>query len=161
MTSGRESREAARVGLALAERNVVFSGQILVNLALTRGKRRRISRYCLPYPANGDWSVNVGLHLTNIHSVVTVQQSKPAGPVVEFLCTSGYLETSGMSARSSRRRATVTKARSIHVERRMTKRAVVLAAGTGSRLGEAGVDLPKPIRPVAGQALLVRVFAHA
>ena len=43
-------------------------------------------------------------------------------------------------------------------ERRMTKRAVVLAAGTGSRLGEAGVDLPKPIRPVAGQALLVRVL---
>jgi len=43
-------------------------------------------------------------------------------------------------------------------ERRMTKRAVVLAAGTGSRLGEAGVDLPKPIRPVAGQPLLVRVL---
>jgi histidinol-phosphate aminotransferase len=40
----------------------------------------------------------------------------------------------------------------------MTKRAVVLAAGTGSRLGEAGVDLPKPIRPVAGQPLLVRVL---
>lgn len=43
-------------------------------------------------------------------------------------------------------------------ERRTTKRAVVLAAGTGSRLGEAGIDLPKPLRPVGGQPLLVRVL---
>jgi histidinol-phosphate aminotransferase len=41
-------------------------------------------------------------------------------------------------------------------ERRVT-RAVVLAAGTGSRLSEEG-DLPKPLRPVAGTALLVRVL---
>lgn len=44
------------------------------------------------------------------------------------------------------------------MERRTTKRAVVLAAGTGSRLGEPQVDLPKPLRPVAGVALLVRVL---
>jgi len=42
-------------------------------------------------------------------------------------------------------------------ERRTIKRAVVLAAGTGSRLGE-GQDLPKPLRPVAGVPLLVRVL---
>jgi histidinol-phosphate aminotransferase len=41
-------------------------------------------------------------------------------------------------------------------ERRVT-RAVVLAAGTGSRLSETG-ELPKPLRPVAGTALLVRVL---
>jgi histidinol-phosphate aminotransferase len=40
----------------------------------------------------------------------------------------------------------------------MTKRAVVLAAGTGSRLGEPHVDLPKPLRQVAGVPLLVRVL---
>jgi histidinol-phosphate aminotransferase len=44
------------------------------------------------------------------------------------------------------------------MERRMTKRAVVLAAGTGSRLGEPLVELPKPLRPVAGVPLVVRVL---
>jgi histidinol-phosphate aminotransferase len=44
------------------------------------------------------------------------------------------------------------------MERRTTKRAVVLAAGTGSRLGEPHVDLPKPLRPVGGVPLLVRVL---
>ncbi|HEY5958974.1 MAG TPA: aminotransferase class I/II-fold pyridoxal phosphate-dependent enzyme, partial [Polyangiaceae bacterium] len=44
------------------------------------------------------------------------------------------------------------------MERRTTKRAVVLAAGTGSRLGEPHVDLPKPLREVAGVPLLVRVL---
>ncbi len=42
------------------------------------------------------------------------------------------------------------------IDRRVT-RAIVLAAGTGSRLGEAS-DVPKPLRPVAGTALLVRVL---
>src|SRR5262245_39136038 len=41
-------------------------------------------------------------------------------------------------------------------ERRVT-RAVVLAAGTGSRLSETG-EPPKPLRPVAGTAILVRVL---
>lgn len=41
-------------------------------------------------------------------------------------------------------------------ERRVT-RAIVLAAGTGSRLGEAE-SVPKPLRPVAGVPLLVRVL---
>jgi len=41
-------------------------------------------------------------------------------------------------------------------DRRVT-RAVVLAAGTGSRLSEDG-DVPKPLRPVAGTPLLVRVL---
>lgn len=40
----------------------------------------------------------------------------------------------------------------------MTKRAIVLAAGTGSRLGEPRTDLPKPLRRVAGVPLLVRVL---
>lgn len=40
----------------------------------------------------------------------------------------------------------------------MTKRAIVLAAGTGSRLGEPQIDLPKPLRRVAGVPLLVRVL---
>lgn len=40
----------------------------------------------------------------------------------------------------------------------MTKRAVVLAAGTGSRLGEPRTDLPKPLRRAAGVPLLVRVL---
>src|SRR5262245_46661302 len=42
-------------------------------------------------------------------------------------------------------------------ERRVT-RAVVLAAGTGSRLREGGTELPKPLRPVLGVALCVRVL---
>ncbi len=42
-------------------------------------------------------------------------------------------------------------------ERRVT-RAVVLAAGTGSRLGNGAAPTPKPLRPVAGVPLLVRVL---
>lgn len=42
-------------------------------------------------------------------------------------------------------------------DRRVT-RAVVLAAGTGSRLGEGGDPTPKPLRAVAGVPLLVRVL---
>ncbi|MBK7581777.1 MAG: histidinol-phosphate transaminase [Myxococcales bacterium] len=42
-------------------------------------------------------------------------------------------------------------------ERRVT-RAVVLAAGTGSRLGEGGDSTPKPLRPAASVPLLVRVL---
>jgi histidinol-phosphate aminotransferase len=42
-------------------------------------------------------------------------------------------------------------------ERRVT-RAVVLAAGTGTRLGEGGDPTPKPLRPAAGVPLLVRVL---
>ncbi len=37
-------------------------------------------------------------------------------------------------------------------------RAIILAAGTGSRLGEDGDSTPKPIRRVAGVPLLVRVL---
>src|SRR4051812_4451354 len=42
-------------------------------------------------------------------------------------------------------------------ERRVTK-AVILAAGTGSRLREGEAALPKPLRPVAGVPLCVRVL---
>ena len=42
-------------------------------------------------------------------------------------------------------------------ERRVT-RAVILAAGTGSRLREGEDELPKPLRPVAGVPLCVRVL---
>ncbi|MFO0570260.1 MAG: histidinol-phosphate transaminase [Polyangiaceae bacterium] len=42
-------------------------------------------------------------------------------------------------------------------DRRVT-RAVILAAGTGSRLGEGGDPTPKPLRPAAGVPLLVRVL---
>ena len=42
-------------------------------------------------------------------------------------------------------------------DRRVT-RAIVLAAGTGSRLGEGGDPTPKPLRAVAGVPLLVRVL---
>jgi len=42
-------------------------------------------------------------------------------------------------------------------ERRVT-RAVILAAGTGSRLREGDDELPKPLRPVLGVALIVRVI---
>jgi len=42
-------------------------------------------------------------------------------------------------------------------ERRVT-RAIVLAAGTGSRLGEGGDPTPKPLRRVGGVPLLVRVL---
>ncbi len=42
-------------------------------------------------------------------------------------------------------------------ERRVT-RAIVLAAGTGSRLGEGAGSVPKPLRPVANVPLLVRVL---
>ncbi|MCA9598120.1 MAG: histidinol-phosphate transaminase [Myxococcales bacterium] len=42
-------------------------------------------------------------------------------------------------------------------ERRVT-RAVVLAAGTGSRLGNGAAPTPKPLRPVFGVPLLVRVL---
>lgn len=42
-------------------------------------------------------------------------------------------------------------------ERRVT-RAVILAAGTGSRLREGEDELPKPLRPVAGVPLIVRVL---
>jgi 1L-myo-inositol 1-phosphate cytidylyltransferase len=42
------------------------------------------------------------------------------------------------------------------IDRRVT-RAIVLAAGTGSRL-EGGTELPKPLRPVAEVPLLVRVL---
>lgn len=42
-------------------------------------------------------------------------------------------------------------------ERRVT-RAIVLAAGTGSRLGEDGDSTPKPLRPVHGVPLIVRVL---
>lgn len=42
-------------------------------------------------------------------------------------------------------------------ERRVT-RAIILAAGTGSRLGEGGDPTPKPLRAVAGVPLLVRVL---
>ncbi|MDQ2645884.1 MAG: aminotransferase class I/II-fold pyridoxal phosphate-dependent enzyme, partial [Myxococcota bacterium] len=37
-------------------------------------------------------------------------------------------------------------------------RAVILAAGTGSRLREGDDELPKPLRPVLGVALIVRVI---
>lgn len=43
-------------------------------------------------------------------------------------------------------------------ERRTVRRAVILAAGTGSRLAEGGHDVPKPLRVVAGVPLLVRVL---
>lgn len=43
------------------------------------------------------------------------------------------------------------------MERRLT-RAIVLAAGTGSRLSEETNAVPKPLRPVAGVPLLVRVL---
>ena len=42
-------------------------------------------------------------------------------------------------------------------ERRVTK-AVILAAGTGSRLREGEAALPKPLRPVSGVPLCVRVL---
>ncbi len=42
-------------------------------------------------------------------------------------------------------------------ERRIT-RAIVLAAGFGSRLGDGGRSVPKPLRAVAGKPLLVRVL---
>src|SRR5688572_17001363 len=42
-------------------------------------------------------------------------------------------------------------------ERRVT-RAVILAAGTGSRLREGDDELPKPLRQVLGVALIVRVI---
>lgn len=38
----------------------------------------------------------------------------------------------------------------------MIKRALILAAGFGSRLREGGVDLPKPLQVVRGETLLVR-----
>src|SRR5262245_9747972 len=38
----------------------------------------------------------------------------------------------------------------------MIKRALILAAGYGSRLREGGVDLPKPLQVVRGETLLVR-----
>jgi 1L-myo-inositol 1-phosphate cytidylyltransferase len=43
-------------------------------------------------------------------------------------------------------------------ERKTIRRAIVLAAGTGSRLAEAEYDVPKPLRIVAGVPLLVRVL---
>ena len=43
-------------------------------------------------------------------------------------------------------------------ERKTIRRAIVLAAGTGSRLAEAEYDVPKPLRAVAGVPLLVRVL---
>jgi len=43
---------------------------------------------------------------------------------------------------------------------RRTTRAIVLAAGTGSRLGEATGETPKPLCPVAGTPLLVRVLRN-
>src|ERR1700690_2529702 len=43
-------------------------------------------------------------------------------------------------------------------ERKMARRAIVLAAGTGSLLTEYGDDIPKPLRPVAGVPLLIRVL---
>ena len=45
-------------------------------------------------------------------------------------------------------------------DRKSVRRAIVLAAGTGSRLTEAGQDLPKPLRLVAGVPLLVRVLRN-
>ncbi len=45
-------------------------------------------------------------------------------------------------------------------ERKLVRRAVVLAAGTGSRLTEAGQDVPKPLRLVAGVPLVVRVLRN-
>ncbi len=45
-------------------------------------------------------------------------------------------------------------------ERRTITRAIVLAAGTGSRLGEPGNELPKPLRLVSGVPLLVRVLRN-
>ena len=42
-------------------------------------------------------------------------------------------------------------------ERRVT-RAIVLAAGTGSRLSEGADVLPKPLRVVGGVPLVVRVL---
>lgn len=38
----------------------------------------------------------------------------------------------------------------------MIKRALILAAGYGSRLREGGIDLPKPLQVVRGETLLVR-----
>jgi histidinol-phosphate aminotransferase len=43
-------------------------------------------------------------------------------------------------------------------DRNKIRRAVVLAAGTGSRLAAAEYDVPKPLRAVAGIPLLVRVL---
>jgi len=43
-------------------------------------------------------------------------------------------------------------------DRKTIRRAVVLAAGTGSRLAGAEYDVPKPLRAVAGVPLLVRVL---
>jgi histidinol-phosphate aminotransferase len=45
-------------------------------------------------------------------------------------------------------------------ERKLVRRAVILAAGTGSRLTEAGQDVPKPLRLVAGVPLVVRVLRN-
>ncbi len=41
----------------------------------------------------------------------------------------------------------------------MIKRALILAAGYGSRLREGGVDLPKPLQRVTGETLLVRTVS--
>jgi len=43
-------------------------------------------------------------------------------------------------------------------ERRAVRRAIILAAGTGSRLTEAGQVVPKPLRLVSGVPLIVRVM---
>lgn len=40
----------------------------------------------------------------------------------------------------------------------MIKRALILAAGFGSRLREGGVDVPKPLQVVRGETLLVRTI---
>src|SRR5512145_3423058 len=94
----------------------------------------------------------------NIHSVVVVRQVRPQRQFRKIE-SFGLLVSSvvwGGAQRSERTK--VTKARSSKMERRMTKRAIVLAAGTGSRLGEPQIDLPKPLRRVAGVPLLVRVL---
>src|SRR5687767_4704758 len=44
-------------------------------------------------------------------------------------------------------------------ERRKVERAIVLAAGTGSRL-VSGESYPKPLKPVAGVPLLVRILRN-
>ena len=112
-----EGNGCSSFGLGFADWVIVSFGPF-ANLIPVYDARRRIACDCLGLireVQNGRLLVSFAHPVRKIHSVVIEQHTRLVGQFSKFLVLLDTWVTSGMSARSSRPLATVTKVRSTHV----------------------------------------------